>query len=125
MYDSKSGTPMSTSKSISVKFVGKSYYGTVNADVGEPTEAVVKALQNNVLKDTKGLKYEHITMDYGKVVYAYPASFGDLTSIKDVKNNLNYFESFSKITVSVDGLLYNCYTQIDPSASTDVELTFA
>ena len=125
VYDSKSGTPMSTSKSISVKFVGKSYYGTVNADVGEPTEAVVKALQNNVLKDTKGLKYEHITMDYGKVVYAYPASFGDLTSIKDVKNNLNYFESFSKITVSVDGLLYNCYTQIDPSASTDVELTFA
>ena len=125
VYDSKSGTPMSTSKLITVKFVGKSYYGTVSADVGEPTEAIIKALQNNVLKDTKNLTYSGITMDYGKVVYAYPSSFGNLSSIKDLVNNINYTSSFTKTTVSVDGISYNCYTQNDPSASTDVQLTFA
>lgn len=125
VYDNKTGTPMTTTKSITVKFVGKSYYGTVNADIGEPTEAIIKALQNNVLKDTKNLTYSGITMEYGKVVYAYPASFGNLSSIKDLVNNINYTNSFTKTTVTVDGISYNCYTQNDPSASSDVQLTFA
>ena len=125
VYDNRSGTPMSTTKTITVKFVGKSYYGTVNADVGEPTESIIKALQNNVLKDTKNLTYSGITMDYGKVVYAYPSSFGNLSSIKDLVNNINYTNSFTKTTVTVDGISYNCYTQNDPSASSDVQLTFA
>lgn len=125
VYDNKSGTPMSTTKSTTIKFVGKSYYGTVDSTVGEPSEAIIKALQNNVLKDTKNLTYSGITMDYGKVVYAYPSSFGNLSSIKDLVNNINYTSSFTKTTVSVDGISYNCYTQNDPSASTDVQLTFA
>jgi hypothetical protein len=87
VYDSKSGTPMSASKSITVKFVGKSYYGYVADDVGIPTENQVKALQNNVLKDTKNLKYSNITFNYNKVVYAYPSSFGNLSSIKDEIGN--------------------------------------
>ena len=124
-YDSRTGTPMSTTKDISVKFVGKSYYGTVDASVGTITEAIIKSLQNNTLKDVKGLTYSGITMDYGKVVYAYPADFGDLSSIKDVPNNINYTNSFTKTVVSVDGISYNCYTQNDPAASSNVQLTFA
>lgn len=124
-YDSRTGTPMSTTKDISVKFVGKSYYGTVDSSVGDITEAIIKSLQNNNLKDVKGLVYDGITMDFGKVVYAYPASFGDLISIKDIPNNINYTNSFAKTVVNVDGISYNCYTQIDPSASTNVQLTFA
>ena len=89
VYDTKTGPPMSTTKSISVKFVAKSYYGTVGADVGEPSEAIIKSLQNRTLKDTKSLTYSGITMDYGKVVYAYPASFGALTYIKDEVNNFS------------------------------------
>ena len=64
-------------------------------------------------------------MDYGNVVYAYPAIFQNLSSIKDLVNNINYTSSFTKTTVTVDGISYNCYTQNDPSASTDVQLTFA
>lgn len=126
VYDSKSGTPMSTSKSITVKFVGKSYYGTVNADVGEPTEAVIKALQNNILKDTKNLTFNNINMEYGKVVYAYPASFGDLQSIKDIPNNIQYFpNSFTRTSVTVDGIVYYVYCQNDASASEGIQLTFS
>jgi hypothetical protein len=124
-YDSRTGTPMSTTKEISVKFIGKSYYGTVDSTVGDITEAIIKALQNNTLKDTKNLVYDDITMDFGKVVYAYPAELGNIASIKDIPNNLNYTNSFTKSVVSVDGISYNVYTQIDPTASTDVQLTFA
>ena len=124
VYDSKSGTPMSTSKSITVKFVGKSYYGTVSADVGEPTEAIIKSLQNNILKDTKNLTYNGITMDYGKVVYAYPASFNALTYIKDEKNNFSYFESFTKTSLTIDSIPYFCYTLNEPVQADSVELVF-
>jgi hypothetical protein len=124
VYDSKSGTPMSASKSITVKFVGKSYYGTVSADVGEPTEAIIKALQNNVLKDTKNLTYSGITMDYGKVVYAYPASFNALTYIKDEKNNFSYFESFTKTSLTIDSIPYFCYTLNEPVQCDSTELVF-
>ena len=123
-YDTRTGTPMSTSKEIQVKFIGKSYYGTVDSTVGDITESIIKALQNKTLKDTKSLTYSGITMDFGKVVYAYPADLGNLTSIMDEKNNISYTNSFTKSTVSVDGISYNVYTQTDPSASADVELKF-
>lgn len=125
-YDSRTGTPLSTSRSVTVKFVAKSYYGTVDSTVGEPTEAIIKSLGNRTLKDTKNLTYSGITMDYGKVVYAYPASFGNLSSIKDVPNNIQYWpNSFTKTVVNVDGISYNCYTQNDPSAAEDIQLTFS
>lgn len=124
VYDSRTGTPMSTTKSITVKFTGKSYYGTVDSTVGEPTEAIIKSLGNNVLKDTKNLTYSNITMAYGKIVYAYPAVYGNLTYIMDEKNNLSYINSFIKSTLTIDGLSYNCYTQINPSGSDDLELVF-
>jgi len=108
-----------------IKFVGKSYYGVIDASVGTPSEAQVKALANNTLKDVKGLTYSHITIDYGKVVYAYPQSFGALTSIKDTINNINYNDSFSRTAFKVDGIDYYVYTQTDPSASDDVQIVFA
>ena len=124
VYDSKSGTPMNTSKSITVKFVGKSYYGYVADNVGIPTESQIKALQNNILKDTKNLKYSNITFDYNKVVYAYPASFGNLSSIKDEIGNFDYTSSFSKQNLTIDSIPYLVYIQNDASASDSVELTF-
>lgn len=124
VYDSRSGTPMSTTKSTTVKFVGKSYYGTVSADVGEPTENIIKALQNNVLKDTKNLTYSGITMDYGKVVYAYPASYNALTYIKDEINNFSYFESFTKTSVTVNSIPYFCYTLNEPVQCDSTQLVF-
>ena len=124
VYDSRTGTPMSTTKSTNVKFVGKSYYGFVADSIGIPTESQVKALQNNVLKDTKNLKYSNITFDYNKVVYAYPSSFGNLTSIKDEIGNFDYTSSFSKQNLTIDSIAYTLYIQNDASASDLVELTF-
>lgn len=124
VYDTREETPMTTEKSIIIKFVGKTYYGTVDSTVVNPTETDIKAL-SNTLKDTKGYVYDNITMEYGKIVYAYPKSFGALSSIKDVPNNINYTESFTQTEVSVDGIDYYVYTQTDPSAAEGIQLTFA
>lgn len=114
----------SSESAVTVSFVGKSYYGVVEPTVGEPTEAMIKAL-GSTLKTYKGYVYKNITCDYNKVVYAFPASFGALASIKDVENNINYTNSFTRITVSVDGISYYVYTQTDPSGADGVNLTFA
>ena len=113
-----------TNGTKNIKFVAKSYFGIVSSDIGAPTESVVKTL-NSTLKDTKGYTYDGITTDWGKVCYAYPSSFGNLTSIKDMINNLNYTTEFTKTTLTVDGIEYVCYTQTNASASVNVQLTFA
>ena len=118
--DIKNGTSDSTKN---IKFVAKSYYGIVDANIGAPTESIVKTLTAK-LKDTKNLTYDGITTDWGKVCYAYPTSFGNLTSIKDMINNLNYTTEFTKTTLTVDGIDYVCYTQTNASASVNVQLTF-
>lgn len=116
---------LSSQSTKTIKFVANSYYGTVADTVSDPDESIIKALMNTKLKDIKKLVYGGITMDYGKVVYAYPKKLGDLTSIKDEKNNINYTASFAKTSAMVDGIEYNVYTMIKPSKAVDVEIVFS
>lgn len=115
------GNKNSTSSIIS--FVGPSYYGFVEPTVTTPTEAEIKAL-NKTLKTTKGYVYKNIVCDYNKVVYAYPKDMGALTSIRDEVNNLNYTASMRQDEVTVDGIDYYVYTQINAAAASNVELTY-
>ena len=110
--------------SITVNFVAKSYYGVVGADIGAPTSSQIKAM-NNTLKTGKGYVYNNITCEYNKVCYAYPKSMGALSSIKDIPNNINYTNSFSRTELNIDGIDYYCYTQTDPSGADGIQLTFA
>lgn len=120
--DVKGKSTTSTVKQI--KFVGLSYYGIFDETITNPTEDEIKTL-NSTLKDTKKLTYGGITTDYGKVCYAYPSSFGELTSIKDLVNNINYSNgTFKQSTVTVDGIEYYCYIQNDATGANNVELTF-
>lgn len=112
-----------TSSTYSIKFVAKSYYGICDASVSDPDSTTIKSGTGN-LKDTRNLVYSGITTDWGKVFYAYPKSFGALTYIKDEINNINYFDSFQRSEVTVDGIAYYCYTLIEPTASVDNQITF-
>lgn len=114
---------MTTTKSIQIKFIGKSYYGILDSTVTNPNESQIKAM-NNTLKDSPNFIYNNISTEYGKVCYAYPKSLSALTYIKDEVNNLNYFNSFERTTVNVDGIDYYAYTQIDASSADNVQLTF-
>lgn len=95
-----------------VTFIGKSYYGCVAEDVTTPTEADVKALQFNTLKNSKKLVYSEIQVDYGKVLYAYPASLGKLTKILDADSR-DYTGSYTMSELTVDGIDYYAYLLID------------
>lgn len=113
----------STNSTVTIKFVGKSYYGICDASVSDPDETTIKS-GSNTLKDTKTLNYTDITTSWGKVFYAYPKSFGALTSIKDEINNINYWDSFQRSEITVDGMAYYCYTLIEPTAAEDNQITF-
>lgn len=111
------------SSSQGITFIGASYYGIVNADTVTPTESEIKAL-NKVLKSSRKFLYQDITTDWGKVCYAYPASLGLLTNIKDNKNNFNYTDSFTYSSGKVNNIDYHIYTLTEPTAAENVELSF-
>lgn len=95
-----------------VTFIGKSYYGCVAEDITAPTETDIKGLQFNTLKNSKKLIYSEIQVDYGKVLYAYPASLGKLTKILDADGR-DYTSSYTMSEVVVDGIDYYAYLLID------------
>jgi len=111
--DVDGGTGVSTK---SIAFIGQSYYGIVGSDVDAPTADEVKAL-SKTLKNTNDYTYSNITMDFQKIVYAYPASLGALTSILDA-NNIQYLNSYTRQDLTIDGIAYYVYVLTNASAVT-------
>ena len=106
-----------------INFVGQSYYGIVEPTTGTVSEAIIKTL-NKTLKNTNDFVYSDISCEYNKIVYAYPSEFGKLTTISDVKNNFNYFESFECQNVTVNNIPYYCYLLLEPTGVDLAEITF-
>lgn len=113
-------TTASIEKSATYTFVMASYYGAVTT---APTDkAGITALTKNV-KNTKA-QTATFTLSNQRSCYCYPASFGNLTSIKDA-NNFEYLSSYTKTTVAVDGVDYNVYTLTDPVTATGFKQVYA
>lgn len=109
---------------VNIRFVPKSYYGVVESDVVNPTSEQIKAL-SSILKTTKEYTLPVITASYAKIVYAYPKSFGVVSSIVDVSYGINYESSFTVTEVEIDGYDYYVYTQTDPSSIENIKLRFS
>lgn len=101
-----------TTATKTITFIGKSYYGTVEGEEFEITEDIVKNLQFNTLKNSRALIYSDIKVDYGKIVYAYPAELGALTKIIDDNNN-DGINSYDMKKITIDELDYYCYVLKD------------
>lgn len=108
----------SLTKTVIVYVVNNSYYGVVSADT-------------TTITDTAGLtaKTQHIatatiafTQANQKIVYLYPSTFGDLTSIKD-QNGFEGISGFEKQSITLNGVSYNLYISKIPATS-NVTLTF-
>lgn len=99
-------TTVNDSKSIN--FVDGSYFGVVSENVTNPTAADIAALTPILDLVDKNYTKTGITATYNKLLYAYPTEYGDLTSIKD-GNNFEYINSYTKSTVTIGGVSYNCY----------------
>lgn len=120
-YTKSDGTTAGTvEKSATYTFVMASYYGAVTT--APTTKAEIIALTKNV----KNSKAQTATFNLSnqRSCYAYPASFGNLTSIKD-SNNFEYLSSYTKTTVSVDSVDYNVYTLTDPVTASGFKQVYA
>lgn len=110
-------------KTCTVTFVHASYCGVVDANKTSLTAADIIKLGNKAVINSKN-RTVSITQSNQKLVYAYPAYFGDLTSIKD-GNGFQGFSGYSKLTaVTVNGTNYNVYMQKTPATATG-SYTFA
>ena len=110
----------SLKKSVNITYHYPSYIGLV-ADGTTITEAVVKGLTKSI--EWSKSKTKTLNQSNQKIVYAYPASYGDLTSIKD-GNGFQGFAGYTKQTLTVGGQSYNVYVQKLP-ATANSTYTFA
>lgn len=117
VYD---GTLEITSKG-DYTFVNASYYGAVNTTT--PDEATVLGL-TKAIKVGKAYKWTNANLDDERFCYAYPASMGNLTTIKDA-NNFEYLASYTRNTLAVDGVAYNVYVLTDPVTITGAMQNYA
>lgn len=106
---------LTVSKSTSITFVNPSYYGFSNSL--NPSEADIKSMAS-ILKANKGYTWKNITMLDSRFCYAYPKTFGNLTSIKD-KNNFEYINSYTLQVISVNSEDYNVYVLTEPVTISD------
>lgn len=119
-YKKSDESNASVEKTATYTFVMASYYGAVS--VAPIDKAGIIALTKNV-KTGKG-QTATFTLNNQRSCYAYPASMGNLTSIKDA-NNFEYLASYTKTTVAVDGVDYNVYTLTDPVTATGFKQVYA
>lgn len=119
-YKKSDDTAATVEKTASYTFVMASYYGTVTT--APIDKAGIVALTKNV-KNTKA-QTATFNLSNQRSCYCYPASFGNLTSIKDA-NNFEYISSYTKTTVEVDGVNYNVYTLTDPVTASGFKQVYA
>ena len=91
--------------SIALQWIDPYFYGTVTdtTDVGNIDDASIRALNKRIVPEqTNDITFD-VSANFAKIkfVYAYPASYGDLRSIFDVKNDFNVTTSFDTTTVNV------------------------
>lgn len=92
------------SKSISYKFVAPYYIGVSTTNTLTETEII--ALTKKV--ETKGNKTVNYTTSQSYMVFAYPKSYGAISSVVD-KNGFNVTDSFTQSTITVGTVEYYVY----------------
>lgn len=118
------GAGSTVEDSASFNFVYASYYGTTNKSTITDADAnALVATFNKSVKTGKGLTWNNITLNDERFCYMYPASMGNLTSIKD-GNGFQQLYSYDKTQVTINSPIdgtpvkYNCYLLIDAATGT-------
>lgn len=117
LYNKSTGDSTSVVGNKTFTFVNPSYFGTTLLDGTTITDTDIKNMTTLTLTN-KNYTGTNITMSNERIVYAYPQSYGNLTSIKD-SNNFEYIQSYSLINVTIDSVTYNVYVMSDPVTVTN------
>lgn len=96
------------SKTIVVNGIANSYYGTIGDKVFDVSDiSGLTAIRNLAKSFTMTYK-----LDNQKSIYMYPATYGELSSIKDI-NNFEYINSYTFSVITYDEVSYNLYIMTD------------
>ena len=118
-YPSTSIKAGSVSASGIIRAYALSYYGIINSST--ITENDISSLSSR-LSSSKSYTYT-VNLAEQRIVYMYPQSFGTLTSIKDA-NNFDYINSYTRTTLSYNGVDYYVYVLTDPVTITGFKQIF-
>lgn len=108
--------------SVAYKYVDYTYYGIL-----EPTANFVDSIDtlSTVVKTSAGYTYNGITVKNKKVCYAFPASLGSVSNIKD-GNNFDVTDAFEKTTpVDVNGVNYTVFVSKETMTLNNGKLIFS
>ena len=109
----------SVSASGIIRAYALSYYGIINSST--IAENDISSLSSR-LSSSKSYIYT-VNLAEQRIVYMYPQSFGTLTSIKDA-NNFDYINSYTRTTLSYNGVDYYVYILTDPVTITGFKQIF-
>lgn len=110
-----------------MKFVNPVYNPIITGDVEIDTITEADILNGSKLLYEKGEFTSVINANAQKVVWSFPAEYGELKSIKDVKNNLELLSGYNKTTIDVtmiDGTVVPYYVYVPVLESTITDFTF-
>lgn len=128
-----------TTYRVSVVYKGKTYNGSTtatfkktyyryhgalpeNTEVGSITADMVKGLTKEVCTGAAAVLL--FTTENQRMAYAYPSTFGKLTTIKDTNLNAPFDDFLLESTLDVDGTEYYVYALTTPNFVTDYSVTF-
>lgn len=128
-----------TTYSVSVVYKGKTYSGSTtanfkktyyryygalpeNTEIGNVTADIVKGLTKEVCTSASATLI--FTTNNQRMAYAYPSTFGRLTTIKDTNLNAPFDDFLLESTLDVDGTEYYVYALTTPNFVTDYSVTF-
>lgn len=112
----------SANSSVNVKFVSPSYCGVVSNDFQATSSNII--ILNKTIKDTSRFDITYSSLDNQKVCYAYPKSFGQLSSIKD-SNGFEYISSYILSTVTINNIEYNVYLLESATSITNFKQSYS
>ena len=107
-------------KDINISFIPASYYGIFNDET--PTAAIVTGMTKR-LSRTKEFDWTNLTFKNQRVCYAYPADYGELTSILDM-NSFEVRDAFKRTDITINDVAFSAYSLSITNSLTDGLLKF-
>lgn len=123
VYSKSDGTSTLLDASRTFTFVSPSYYGVTTKDSTTISSADILAMSKTLLT-AKAYTQNNINLNNERIVYCYPASYGNLSVIKD-GNNFDVTSSFDKVSLTINSVSYNCYILHDPTTDTGLKIVYS
>ena len=108
--------------SVSAVFVNPSYFGVVESNFTLTPEGIQGLSSGEIIKNSQTYNTPTFNQNAQKNCYAYPKTFGALTSITDGKNE--FINSYTRSELEVNGEMYYVYVLSEASTVSNYSLQF-